>query len=377
MKIELLNGEVFKGLTNHIGISNYGRVLNRDRKVFINPRSTAQGYLFFDYKQGGERFRVNLARTVLRLHNPVENEKEYYVKWLDGDKTNVNLSNLSWAMDKGLCRNIPKYIIKDGETFKKLGNYQVSNFGTVTFEGRNIKPAVINKKYYLRHTTKNSSINKALDFLVASLFVENPNNYNIVEHLDKNLYNCNADNLKWSRYRDSSKEDKILTLQPGEIYLPSIIGELYHVSNFGNVKNIKTNKIIKQRLNKKGYPRISYKLGGKTKVIPIHQLVLKTFNPNTDPTKNYTNHIDHNPTNNHLDNLEWVTPRENAYHARENRPGATDYVGITKNKNGTYKMRVYIGSCDTKEEATEKLKECYKLLGMTPKFLKRDKKPII
>lgn len=35
-----------------------------------------------------------------------------------------------------------------------------------------------------------------LDYLVAITYVENPNKYPIVEHLDGNILNCCADNLK-------------------------------------------------------------------------------------------------------------------------------------------------------------------------------------
>lgn len=41
----------------------------------------------------------------------------------------------------------------------------------------------------------------------------------------------------------------------------------------------------------------------------------------------YINHIDHDPTNNHVDNLEYVTPRENT------RKAITHYGGNVANKN--------------------------------------------
>ena len=39
--------------------------------------------------------------------------------------------------------------------------------------------------------------NFALADIVAELFVENPMKYTCVAHIDKNPYNCKAENLKW------------------------------------------------------------------------------------------------------------------------------------------------------------------------------------
>lgn len=49
--------------------------------------------------------------------------------------------------------------------------------------------------------------------------------------------------------------------------------------------------------------------------VPIHRLVATTFIPNTDSKKIFVNHIDGNKQNNHVSNLEWVTPSENCTHA--------------------------------------------------------------
>lgn len=41
-----------------------------------------------------------------------------------------------------------------------------------------------------------------------------------------------------------------------------------------------------------------------------------SFIPNPD-NKPYINHLDGNPLNNSIENLEWCTPRENTVHAKE------------------------------------------------------------
>lgn len=48
--------------------------------------------------------------------------------------------------------------------------------------------------------------------------------------------------------------------------------------------------------------------------ISVHRAVLSTFKPTVGWEELQVNHIDRNAFNNHIDNLEWVTNRENALH---------------------------------------------------------------
>lgn len=64
-----------------------------------------------------------------------------------------------------------------------------------------------------------------------------------------------------------------------------------------------------------GYYRCSVqKLDGTWTSQPVHRLVAKAFIPNPD-NKEAVNHIDNNRQNNRVENLEWVTPKENVYHS--------------------------------------------------------------
>jgi len=107
----------------------------------------------------------------------------------------------------------------------------------------------------------------------------------------------------------------------------------YQVSNTGKVKHKLKNKCLKGRPNKKGYLKVALYNNDIIKNFSIHRLVALHFKPNFD-CKLQVNHIDGNKLNNNIDNLEWVSPRENQFHAYANglcsRKGENSYHKITE-----------------------------------------------
>lgn len=86
---------------------------------------------------------------------------------------------------------------------------------------------------------------------------------------------------------------------------------MYSISNFGNVMNNLSGRILNQYKNKNGYYKVS--LSGKQ--IPVHRLELMVFDYNDNYKELQVNHKDGNPSNNVINNLEWTTPKENTDHA--------------------------------------------------------------
>lgn len=94
-----------------------------------------------------------------------------------------------------------------------------------------------------------------------------------------------------------------------------IMIDTYEISNLGNVRNIKTDKIILTNSIRSGYKSFTVHVKNKTYAYKVHRLVAQAFIPNDDPKKKFVNHIDGNKLNNKVTNLEWVTPSENVQHA--------------------------------------------------------------
>ncbi|EGQ4394612.1 HNH endonuclease [Staphylococcus pseudintermedius] len=106
---------------------------------------------------------------------------------------------------------------------------------------------------------------------------------------------------------------------------------IYEVSNFGRIRTHKNKTTYtkkhgvrhwKQRYLKNKTPngrdvRVTLWKNGKSKGFLVHRLVAFAFIP-TIKGKNCINHIDGNPKNNNVENLEWCNHLENNRHAFEN-----------------------------------------------------------
>ena len=89
---------------------------------------------------------------------------------------------------------------------------------------------------------------------------------------------------------------------------------MYSVSNLGNVRSERSGKLLKpETLKKMPYKRVTFSANGKSARYFVHRLAADAFIPNIEG-KPLVNHIDNDPTNNEVSNLEWVTHSENMKH---------------------------------------------------------------
>jgi len=92
---------------------------------------------------------------------------------------------------------------------------------------------------------------------------------------------------------------------------------------------------------------------GKRKQHQVHRLVAQAFIPNPENLP-LINHKDCDPTNNHVDNLEWCTAKQNSIHAYQNGRWTPPNQSGSANSNAKFtdddikqirKLHESIGSC--------------------------------
>lgn len=85
---------------------------------------------------------------------------------------------------------------------------------------------------------------------------------------------------------------------------------LYQVSNVGQVKSLKSNKILKSGKTKDGYLQVCLCKNGEKKSFRINRLVAEAFLPNEDELPE-VDHVNGDKTDNRICNLQWISKIEN------------------------------------------------------------------
>lgn len=157
----------------------------------------------------------------------------------------------------------------------------------------------------------------------------------------------------------------------------------YQVSDFGNVRSltrlVKSNHGMKtvygQMLSQKvegktGYKRLMLRKNGTGKTIAVHQLVMLAFVG--EANGRHVNHKNQIQTDNRLENLEYVSIRENVSYSLMLK-GNT--IGAYDRKNGTFSSSIsidgkqyYLGTFETRELACQAYRNVRKFMGFENKY---------
>lgn len=154
----------------------------------------------------------------------------------------------------------------------------------------------------------------------------------------------------------------------GEEWRDVVGNSRYAVSSFGRVVSYsyvyrvgnrvchKKPKLMKIFYKKdEGYAMIGlYEQTQVRKCKNVHRLVAEAFLPNPN-NYNYVNHKDENPSNNHVENLEWCTQQYNCNYKNHNRK-LGDSLKINSHKRKVVWLSVnneYLGTFNSIKEASE------------------------
>ena len=130
--------------------------------------------------------------------------------------------------------------------------------------------------------------------------------------------------------------------------------ENYYVSNFGRVKNINTERILKQSKNKDGYCQIYLYNDGKAKTFKVHRLVAFAFIGDSNLS---VDHINHDKTNNEVTNLRFATRSQQQQNTRSHKNSSSKYKGVHKFRNKwvsritIQKESIYLGRFESEIDA--------------------------
>ena len=183
-------------------------------------------------------------------------------------------------------------------------NYKASNKGAIKNikTGRILKCSLCRSRYRINLANNEGEIKgKYIAYVIAELFIENPENYKYVAHIDNDESNNKSTNLKWVMYsfENDNKEDEDEEWKPIDGF------DIYRASNRGEIKNIKTGRMLKGSLHHVGYSVFLTNNEGKIKERNVAHLIAELFIENPKNYR-YVVHIDNDKSNNKSTNLKWV-----------------------------------------------------------------------
>lgn len=206
-------------------ISNYGRIISKERYVNNGHQNIYKpikflkvniydNRKFITLSKDGKDKKFSLSKLIADVFIPKPSE-DCILKFKDNNSLNCTINNLVWIkkIDRHTKFNIENLI---DEVWKDIpgyeGYYAASNKGRIKSLSRDVytnnkiihtQDRIMNQTtnvggYFYVTLSKNGSYKKCLVHrLVALTFIENPNNYPHIDHIDTNIKNNCSNNLRW------------------------------------------------------------------------------------------------------------------------------------------------------------------------------------
>ena len=221
-KNQFIQGELWKDIIEFNGYecSTEGRIRNKTTYKLLSNSVCCSGYAVSNIRGKNFKFHRIIAQTFL----PNFQDKPT-VEHKDDIKLNNRVYNLKWATHKEQQQYVKEKESRKTQYGAKIGTsclnnlkdeiwkvitdypeYEISNMGRIKYPVRKgVKPYKKRityggssndgyKTFQLRNN--NEKISKGIHGLVAQEFINNPNNYNIVNHIDGDKKNNRFNNLE-------------------------------------------------------------------------------------------------------------------------------------------------------------------------------------
>lgn len=148
--------------------------------------------------------------------------------------------------------------------------------------------------------------------IIANMFVPNPNNYKYVTCKDGDYKNICAWNLEWRENTGGygCERKNISIKMPDNVEVKQFRNSRYGVSKDGHIYSIpKKIQLHEEYDGNKKYARVQLYHNINKKMF-VHRIVWECYK-GVIPDGYEIDHVDNNPLNNSLDNLQLITHKEN------------------------------------------------------------------
>lgn len=275
-EVEIFRPIVIDGLVTRYEVSNTGKIKSLIRGIIMKTSSDT-GYETIDLQVNSHKKRARVHRLVATAF--IDNPNKFpEVDHKNGDKFDNKASNLEWVTGSENCIRAQDTIVRH----HAVGINQLSLNGEFIKTFKSIKEASTTTGVH------NRNIRSA----------------------------CNGEYHQSGGYKWEYVDKRVKEEIPEGKHHPDHPG--YIITTGGRIFSLKTNRYMTPRKRDNGYLSVMLALGKDRclKFFYIHTLVATVYIPK-EPGKDRVNHKDLDKSNNRVENLEWVTAKENAVHAME------------------------------------------------------------